>query len=124
MLTTIKWREVMVVMEAQRPKAVLSWVVALEHTTVALMHGATVGDTGTRGPRVPRPEQQSATWHPPAGVISLRYEKTKSRERVLGVMNSGPRVPEFSMTREDQVPRRECSGLRTVAPEHSSPPTT
>ena len=28
------------------------------------------------------------------------------------------------MTREDQVPGRQCSGLRTVAPEHSSPSTT
>ncbi|XP_062206576.1 uncharacterized protein LOC133908523 [Phragmites australis] len=31
-----------------------------------------VGESGTRGLRIPRPGQQSATWRPPAGVISAR----------------------------------------------------
>ena len=36
-----------------------------------------VGDMGTRGPRVPKPGQQNATWHLPSGTISPRAEKSQ-----------------------------------------------
>ena len=75
-----------------------------------------VGESGTRGPRIPRPDQQVATWRPPAGMISPKREKTKYRERALRAMNSGPRVPEFT----DDL-RRPSVGKRVLGVMNSGP---
>ena len=78
-----------------------------------------VGVSGTRGPRIPRPGQPSATWcHPP------QDEKGSSpRRRCSGPQSVAPEYPRSPMIHGIQVPGRKCSGRCLVTPEHPSPST-